>query len=105
MVRGDAGYGNEGILLELEDCSQSYLLRLKLVGASVHDGERLRDYTVLVTDVAYPIDAIGQIYRDRVDCENGFDELKNEWGPSGFITQNISRCQIMARAGALIYNW
>ena len=31
----------------------------------------------LLTDVAYPIKAIGQLYRDRADCENGFDELKN----------------------------
>ena len=23
---------------------------------------------------------IGQLYRDRADCENSFDKLKNQWG-------------------------
>ena len=35
------------------------------------------DYAVLVTNSNYPLKAIGQLYRDRADCENGFDELKN----------------------------
>jgi hypothetical protein len=59
----------------------------------------------MVTDVAYSIEAIGQLYRDRADCENGFDELKNQWGMSGFTTQDINRCQTTARACALVYNW
>ena len=153
LVRGDSGYGNEGILLELESRAQSYLLRLRqtanvqrlvaqqfsrqdwsrpdnqgcqMVEAqlqlhgwsakrrvvivrqrikggiararridgtrqlrldlqpSVHEGERLWDYAVLVTDVAYPLEAVGQLYRDRADCRicqfSGFDELKNQWG-------------------------
>ena len=29
LVRGDSGYGNEGILLELENRNQPYLLRLR----------------------------------------------------------------------------
>ena len=29
LVRGDSGYGNEGILLELESRGQPYLLRLR----------------------------------------------------------------------------
>ncbi len=41
---------------------------------------QLWEYTVLVTDVDYGLSAIGQLYRDRCDCENGFDELKNQWG-------------------------
>lgn len=80
-------------------------LRLDLAGPSVHEGERLWEYAVLVTDVPYPIEAIGQLYRDRADCENGFDELKNQWGMSGFTTQDINRCQTTARACALVYNW
>jgi len=31
-------------------------------------------------------------------CENGFDELKNQWGWGGFTTQDIERCQTSARA-------
>ena len=174
LVRGDSGYGNEGILLELENRSQPYLLRLRqtanvqrlvaqqfarqdwsrpdnqgcqmvedwlqlhgwskkrrvvivrqrikggiarerrvdgkqlkldLAGPSVHEGDRLWEYAVMVTDAKYPIEAIGQLYRDRADCENGFDELKNQWGLSGFTTQDINRCQTTARACALVYNW
>lgn len=80
-------------------------LKLDLVGPSVHEGDRLREYAVMVTDVNYPIEAIGQLYRDRADCENGFDELKNQWGLSGFTSRDINRCQTTARACALVYNW
>jgi hypothetical protein len=31
--------------------------------------------------------------------------LKNQWGLSGFTTQDINRCQTTARACALVYNW
>jgi len=174
LVRGDSGYGNEGILVELESRQQPYLLRLRqtanvqrlvaqqfgrsdwsrpdnqgcqmvedwlqlhgwskkrrvvivrqrikggvarerrvdgrqlrleLAGPSVHEGERLWEYAVMVTDVMYPLESVGQLYRDRADCENGFDELKNQWGLSGFTTQDINRCQTTARACALVYNW
>lgn len=174
LVRGDCGYGNEGILLECEQRNQRYLLRLrqtknvqrlvarqfarsdwgrvdaqgcqsvedkiKLVGWSserrvvivrkrirenvaresasdqgqiclefadnaLMDAARMWEYTVLVTDCTYPLETIAQLYRDRCDCENGFDELKNQWGLSGFTTQDLARSQTTARAGALIYNW
>lgn len=174
LVRGDSGYGNEGILLELEERGQPYLLRLRqtanvqrlvamafsrtdwsrpdsqgcqmiegqvrlsgwsrtrrvvivrqrikggvarqrridsrqlqldLQPAVFQAGERLWEYAVLVTDVAYPIESVAQLYRDRADAENAFDELKNQWGLGGFTTQDMGRCQTMARACALIYNW
>jgi len=63
------------------------------------------EYAVLVTNTAYNLHAIAQLYRDRADCENGFDELKNQWGWGGFTTQDIERCQTSARSVALIYNW
>jgi hypothetical protein len=65
----------------------------------------LWEYAVLVTNSSYPLDAMAQLYRDRADAENGFDELKNQWGWGGFTTQDIERCQTSARAVALIYNW
>lgn len=174
LVRGDCGYGNEGILVTLEQRDQPYLLRLRqtknvqrlvarqfarldwsrpdaqgcqvvedwlklegwsakrrvvivrkrirdglarerrdergqlrlaLADMSVLGGSRLWEYAVLVTDVAYPLEAVAQLYRDRCDCENGFDELKNQWGLGGFTTQDLARCQTTARAGALVYNW
>lgn len=63
------------------------------------------EYAVLVTNSTYALDAFGQLYRDRADCENGFDELKNQWGWGGFTTQDIERCQTSARGVALVYNW
>ena len=66
---------------------------------------KLWEYTVLVTNADYDLDAIGQLYRDRADCENGFDELKNQWGWGGYTTQDLERCNLSARAVALIYNW
>jgi hypothetical protein len=53
----------------------------------------------------YPLDTMAQLYRDRADAENGFDELKNQWGWGGFTTQDMARCQTSARAVALVYNW
>jgi hypothetical protein len=174
LVRGDSGYGNEGILLTLEERKQPYLLRLRqtknvqrlvaqqfgrqdwsrpdnqgcqmieaslqlqgwshkrrvvivrqrvrggiarerrvdgrqlkldLAGPSVHEGDRLWEYAVFVTDLDYPLEAIGQLYRDRADAENAFDELKNQWGLGGFTTQDINRRQTVARSCALVYNW
>ena len=174
LVRGDSGYGNEGVLVELESHEQPYLLRLRqtknvqrlvarqfarddwsrpdtqgsqmveaqlqlqgwsrkrrvivvrqrvrgalarercaedrqleleLSGPSVHEGDKLWEYAVLVTDVAYPLESMAQLYRDRADAENAFDELKNQWGLGGFTTQDINRCQTVARSCALVYNW
>lgn len=63
------------------------------------------EYAVLVTSLGDEIMTIAQHYRDRGDAENVFDELKNQWGWSGYVTQDLKRCQIMARIIALIYNW
>jgi hypothetical protein len=66
---------------------------------------RVWEYSVLVTNAEYDLEAIGQLYRDRADCENGFDELKNQWGWGGYTTRDMERCNLSARAVALIYNW
>jgi hypothetical protein len=63
------------------------------------------EYAVLVTSTPYEILALAQLYRDRADAENNFDELKNQWGWGGFTTQDLARCRLMARMVALIYNW
>jgi len=80
-------------------------LVLALPYDEVQDNAQLWEYTVLVTNAQYDITAIGQLYRDRCDCENGFDELKNQWGWGGFTTHDMHRSQITARAVALVYNW
>nr|MDQ2898763.1 transposase [Acidobacteriota bacterium] len=71
---------------------------------TTHRGVRY-EYAVLVTSMRGEVRTIAQLYRDRGDSENNFDELKNQWGWSGFTTQDRERCQIMARLTALIYNW
>ena len=71
---------------------------------TVKDGP-LYEYAVLVTSLPDEILTLAQHYRDRGDAENNFDELKNQWGWSGFTTHDLKRCQIMARIIAVIYNW
>jgi hypothetical protein len=63
------------------------------------------EYAVLVTSTALEILTLAQLYRDRADCENNFDELKNQWGWGGFTTHDLKRCRLMARLVALVYNW
>ncbi len=63
------------------------------------------EYAVLVCNTDYELENIGQLYRDRADCENGFDEIKNQWGWGGYSTHDIERCALSARAVALVYNW
>lgn len=63
------------------------------------------EYAVLVTDLPHEVLTIAQLYRDRADSENAFDELKNQWGWGGFTTQDLKRCRLTAMAVALVYNW
>lgn len=76
-----------------------------LLFADTADDVKLWEYAVLVTNTDYTLEAIGQLYRDRADGENGFDELKNQWGWGGYTTHDLERCNLSARAVALIYNW
>lgn len=64
------------------------------------------EYSVLVTDREdYDLATVFHHYRDRADCENNFDELKNQWGWGGYTTKDVKSCQLMSRIIALIYNW
>ena len=63
------------------------------------------EYAVLVTNIDAEVITIACHYRDRADSENNFDELKNQWGWSGYTTSDLHRCRLMARIIALIYNW
>jgi hypothetical protein len=53
------------------------------------------EYAVLVTSLDSEIVTLDQLYRDRGNCENTFDELKNRWGWGGFTTHDLK----MKRAG------
>ena len=92
------------VLLAGEDNGQQLL---GFIEADRRDGKQITgyEYAVLVTNTDYEILGLGQLYRDRADAENAFDELKNQWGWGGFTTHDLHRCQLAARAVALIYNW
>ncbi len=71
-----------------------------------HKGGDWYEHAVLVTNWEQTdLLALAQIYRDRGDSENMFDELKNQWGWTGFSTADLKRSQLMARMVALIFNW
>ena len=87
-------------LAERDDAGQ-----LRLSFAEVGDGGEVWEYAVLVTSLDSEILSLGQLYRDRADCENVFDELKNQWGWGGFTTRDLKRCRLMAGLVALFFNW
>lgn len=95
----------KGSLVADEKTSGKNKKQQSLQFADVSQPVNIWEYTVLITNTGYSLDAIGQLYRDRADCENGFDEMKNQWGWGGYTTQDMERCNISARAVALIYNW
>jgi hypothetical protein len=76
-----------------------------LFWADPKEGTQVWEFAALVTSLDLEILSVAQLYRDRGDSENPFDELKNQWGWAGFTTFDIKRCQIMARLVALVYNW
>ena len=63
------------------------------------------EYQVLVTNLSEELLSLSDLYRQRADAENVYDELKNQWGWGGFMTKDKLRCQVAARNVALIYNW
>jgi hypothetical protein len=62
------------------------------------------EYAVRVNHTDEEILSLGQLYRDRADAENAFDELKNQWGWGGFTPHDLHRCPLAARAVAVVYN-
>ena len=85
--------------------SESDATQLEFSFGDIDDKKRVYEYAVLVTSMDDEIITVAQHYRDRADCENVFDELKNQWGWGGYTTQDLHRCQLVARAVGLIYNW
>lgn len=63
------------------------------------------EYSVLITSLSDDLLSLFHHYRDRADCENNFDELKNQWGWGGYTTHDVKSCRLMTRTIALIYNW
>ena len=171
LLRGDSGFGTEGVMREAEQRGLPYLFKLRLTAnvkrlikrafsrsdwtdagqgwqgrsdtlrldgwsrqrhvvvlrrqlkegvavtkrkgagqmllgfAEIGTGAEAYEYAVLVTSLDEEPLTLAQLYRDRADSENPFDELKNQWGWAGFTTRDLARCRTMARFIALIYNW
>lgn len=77
-----------------------------LSGVEPGKGKEFFEYAVLVTSLqSKDFLMISQLYRDRAEAENIFDELKNQWGWTGYTTQDLKRSQLMARIVALVFNW
>ncbi len=50
------------------------------------------EHAVLVTSWEQSdVRVLAQAYRDRADAENMFDELKNQWGWTGYTTKDLTR--------------
>ena len=77
----------------------------RLAFAEIGPGAELYEYAVLATTLEAEVVSIAQLYRDRGDCENVFDELKNQWGWGGFTTRDLARCRLTAKMVALVYDW
>ncbi len=65
------------------------------------------EYEAYITDL--PVEQtnswqIIDLYRKRADCENVFDELKNQWGFAGFCAHDANVTEIAARLLLLTYN-
>ncbi|HKM80889.1 MAG TPA: transposase [Candidatus Acidoferrum sp.] len=171
LLRGDCGFGNEGIMREAEARGLAFLFKLRLTAnvkrmieklagarewvcagdgfeakesavrltgwsrsrrvivlrrrvkgalglsqideagapqlsfAEIGATTEVYEYSVLVTSLDEDTEAFGQLYRDRGDGENIFDEMKNQWGWGGFTTHDLARCRLAARLLALFYDW
>src|SRR6516165_3196443 len=80
-------------LLDRTDPGQPLLGFAEVLGSK----REVWEYAALVTSLDSEILTLGKLYRDRADCENAFDELKNHWGWGGFTTQDLKRCRPAGR--------
>ena len=70
----------------------------------IGEAAEVYEYSVLVTSLDEETEAFGQLYRDRGDGENIFDEMKNQWGWGGYTTHDLAHCRLAARMLALFYD-
>jgi len=96
-----AAAGEGDLAISSNETSGQQTLSFVDVGAGVD----VYEYSVLATSLDEELVSFGQLYRDRGDSENIFDELKNQWGWGGFVTQDLARCRLAARMIALFYDW
>jgi len=67
-----------GIVVVAPDPQQALPIQLSLI----EPAEKMAayEYSVLITSLTDEVVSIVQHYRDRADCENNFDDIKNQWG-------------------------
>jgi hypothetical protein len=60
------------------------------------------EFAVYVTNLPEAVNGwqIQELYRQRADTENVFDELKNQWGFSGFCAKSKATTELAARNGS-----
>ena len=63
------------------------------------------EYAVLVHNLRECAESIPKLYQERADCENVLDEMKNQWGLSGFSTQDLKRVNVAAKLNVIFANW
>jgi hypothetical protein len=63
------------------------------------------EFAILVTNLTLEGRAIVELYHQRADLENNYDQLKNHWGWGGFMTKDMLRSQVAARLNAIYFNW
>ena len=64
------------------------------------------EFAVYITNLPLEYNAwqIQDLYRARADTENVFDELKNQWGFSGFCAKSRATSELAARLLLMVYN-
>ena len=78
-----------------------------LPGLFVEPGPPSRqwEWYALATSLSDSPWTVGALYRDRGDCENVFDEMKNQWGWCGFTVRSLAASAVMAALVAVVANW
>ena len=62
------------------------------------------EWYVLVTDFDMDARDVLPLYRERGDCENIFDEMKNQWGWGGFTSHKLNQTALFAGLGVIAAN-
>ena len=63
------------------------------------------EWYCLVTDLDLGAAELAALYRQRGDCENIFDEMKNQWGWGGFTSHDLGCTTLVAAIVAVVANW
>ncbi|MBR0506303.1 MAG: transposase [Kiritimatiellae bacterium] len=77
---------------------------LELVEAGDEDYADGYERYALVTDLDMDARDVLPLYRERGDCENIFDEMKNQWGWSGFTAHSLKQTALFAGMAVVAAN-